>query len=124
MRVVERLGASPLVVEADAHDRVLARTSHLPQFLSTVLASSLEPDDGDFAGPGLRDMMRLAGSDPTMWSGIAQSNASNIVSALREYGRRIDQLADQLESGDSDAVEGLLRQGVQVARGMSSPVAA
>lgn len=109
--VVERLGAIPIVMDADRHDRVLARTSHLPQFLSSALALSLQPGDESFAGPGLREMTRLAASDALMWSDIAHTNRTNIVQAIREYGQKLDELARLVESRDASALKTAMRQG-------------
>ena len=69
------------------HDRTLAYTSHLPQMLSTALALTLGGIWRRRSGVAdscrrLRTMLRLAGSEPTMWEQIAASNRQNIAVAL------------------------------------------
>jgi prephenate dehydrogenase len=119
------LGADPIVVikEPDAHDRVLARTSHLPQLLSTALALTLEPMDADFAGPGLRDMTRLAGSDPVMWRDILRTNRDSIVGALWSFRRELEELSRLVESDDDVGVDDAMRRGAELARSVRREVA-
>jgi prephenate dehydrogenase len=66
-------------VDAAEHDAAVALTSHLPQVLSTALAAYLEEKDVlRFAGSGLRDFLRLAGSDASVWKPILEANRANI----------------------------------------------
>nr|MDQ3309037.1 prephenate dehydrogenase [Gemmatimonadota bacterium] len=67
------LGAHPEVEDAMEHDRRLAWTSHLPQAVSTALALALGGAgiERRELGPGGRDMTRLAGSSPELWTDIA-----------------------------------------------------
>jgi prephenate dehydrogenase len=119
------LGADPVVVikEPESHDRVLARTSHLPQLLSTALALSLEPVDADFAGPGLRDMTRLAGSDPIMWRDILRTNRDSIVGALWAFRRELEELSRLVETDDEEGIEEAMRRGAESARAVRREVA-
>ena len=86
------------------HDRTLAYTSHLPQLLSTALALTLEKAFGAgnpalqaHAG-GLRTMLRLAGSEPTMWEQIAASNQQNLAAALESMETQLRGLRQSLGS--------------------------
>ena len=71
-------------MSAEQHDLKLAWTSHLPHMVSTALALALARAGVDRAdlGPGGRDVTRLAGSSPEMWTAIALENAPAIDSAL------------------------------------------
>jgi len=89
MPLLEAIGARPVVMPAAQHDSVVARTSHLPQLLSTALAASL---DGHFqaqtptlAGPGLLDATRLALSPFTVWRDILETNRDEISKAMTEF---------------------------------------
>ncbi len=94
---------------------MLAFTSHLPQLLSIVLANTvmgeLRPDavDGGFSriphGGGLRDMTRLAKSDPLIWRDILASNGENIRRALDELQCQIDSLRSALSEGKLDDIQ-------------------
>ncbi|MDO5723389.1 MAG: prephenate dehydrogenase [Flaviflexus sp.] len=81
------LGALPLTMAADAHDDAVARVSHMPQLVSSLLAARLEEADAgelDLAGQGLRDVTRLAGSDARLWSSIIAANTGPVRRVLSE----------------------------------------
>lgn len=102
MAVLEALGARLICCTPEEHDRTLAYTSHLPQMMSTALALTVRRafahDDrllGAHAG-GLRSMLRLAASDPSMWEQIASSNPDNIAAALAEAESALRTLREEL----------------------------
>jgi prephenate dehydrogenase len=86
-RLVRGLGATPHRTTADAHDRLMAYVSHLPQLLATTLMTTAGGAVGkeglSAAGPGFADMTRLASSPVEIWNGIFASNADYIAEALR-----------------------------------------
>lgn len=94
--LLETLGARPFVTDASAHDRAIAYLSHLPQLLSSALASLIaEQGAEDFlplelAASGLRDTTRLAESPYGVWRDICLTNIENIRAAL-------DSLIEKLE---------------------------
>ncbi|MGH2442038.1 MAG: prephenate dehydrogenase [Chloroflexota bacterium] len=114
------IGALPLVTPADRHDRVLARTSHLPQFLATTLALGIEPDDRELSGPALRDMTRLAGSESSMWRDIAVANRLHIREAIRAFQDRLDVLSQAIDATDMARIEDILERGAISAGVLSS----
>jgi prephenate dehydrogenase len=87
--IVEAIGARPLVMPAEEHDAVVARTSHLPQLLSTALAASLDGHFGNespvLAGPGLIDATRLALSPYSVWKDILDTNRDEITQAMSDF---------------------------------------
>jgi prephenate dehydrogenase len=93
--VIVNIGARLVVINAEMHDRVVALTSHLPQLLSTALASMLEKGNLSkdslyrVAGPGLRDQTRLAMSSFDVWKDILETNNDGIAEALTIF---IDEL--------------------------------
>jgi prephenate dehydrogenase len=104
---VASLGAVPVAVDPEAHDRLVALTSHLPHALANVLlnqagTSRIEGHD-PLAGAGgsLRDMTRVAGANPRIWVDIFLDNAGALTSALAEHRRRVEQLEAALEAGDA-----------------------
>ena len=93
---IRAIGAAPVCLSPEEHDRVVAFTSHLPQVLSTALAATLAaqlpaPEQLQVAGPGLADMTRLAASPYEVWEDILTTNAGAIQNALGAY---ISRLAD------------------------------
>jgi prephenate dehydrogenase len=96
------LGATPRIMDADAHDRHVAWTSHLPHFVSAALGLALAGAgiDRDALGPGGRDTTRLAGSSPEMWTAIATDNRAAIDEALASAEREVAAFRAALVSGD------------------------
>jgi prephenate dehydrogenase len=98
-----RLGASPTVLSAEDHDRQLAWTSHLPHMVSTALALTLARagvERGDL-GPGGRDVTRLAGGSPDVWTAIARDNAAALDAALAATEREIANVRRALSRADA-----------------------
>ena len=98
---IEKIGAKPVVLPAHVHDHVVAWTSHLPQLLSTGLASAMVdqlPGDEhlEIAGPGLRDMTRLAESPYEIWKDILATNTSNVEQALTAYIDKLERFREKL----------------------------
>jgi prephenate dehydrogenase len=103
---VTSLGAVPVAVDPEAHDRLLALTSHLPHALANLLLNQAgsnrveghEPLDAT-AG-SFRDMTRVAGANPRIWVDIFLANADALRPVLTEHRRRVEQLEAALERGD------------------------
>jgi prephenate dehydrogenase len=103
-------GAVPVTMSPEDHDQAVALTSHAPQVLSSLLAGLLLDADADavaVSGQGLRDMTRIAGSDPGLWRAILASNADSVADVLEAYARDLDEVIGLLrERADlSDALE-------------------
>ena len=104
---VAALGAVPVAVDPEAHDRLVAVTSHLPHALANVLlnqagASRIEGHEPlAAAGGSLRDMTRVAGANPRIWVDIFLENRAALADALAEHRRRIEQLEAALAAGDA-----------------------
>jgi prephenate dehydrogenase len=102
-RWLEAIGAVVVTMPPAEHDRVVARTSHLPQLLSTALALTLagELESADqlrVAGPGLSDTIRLAGSSYEVWGDILSTNSEPIDGALARFIAQLEQLRANLGS--------------------------
>src|SRR5205809_450779 len=87
---VAALGATPVAIDADAHDRLVAMTSHVPHVLANIVANQTGEARVEgheplaHAGGSLRDMTRIAGANPRIWVDIFLDNADAIRSALAE----------------------------------------
>ena len=86
------LGSEPISVAPDRHDEIVAHISHLPQVLASTLCAFLTSKDHawrNYAGGGLRDTTRIAGSDPQLWRTILEQNRDEVLRALAgfEIGR-------------------------------------
>jgi prephenate dehydrogenase len=104
---VSSLGAVPVAIDPEAHDRLLALTSHLPHALANIVlnhAGSLRVHGHEplaAAGGSLRDMTRVAGANPRIWIDIFLDNAGELRSALAEHRRRVEELERALEARDA-----------------------
>ena len=113
--LVAACGAREVTMDVDDHDAAVARVSHLPHLMSVLMAGHLVAvPDGDLllAGQGLRDVTRIAGSDPKLWEQIVGANSAAVLGELRGVQNQLasliaaleevpatDQLLDQLERG-------------------------
>ncbi|MER6300583.1 prephenate dehydrogenase [Kitasatospora sp. NPDC001539] len=81
-------GGTPVVMDAAAHDRAVALVSHAPHLVSSLMAARLA-DAGEssirVAGPGVRDVTRIAAGDPGLWGEILDANAAAVADVLDEY---------------------------------------
>ena len=109
----EDLGATTTVMDAEEHDRLVGRISHLPHVLSTVcaLAALERVEDGRFSGQGLRDTSRVAAGDPAMWAEILLQNRSQILDPIREAASTLSQMAEDLTKQDRAAILKALADG-------------
>ena len=107
---VSSLGARPVAIDPDAHDRLVALTSHLPHALANVLvnqAGAGKVDGHDplaAVGGSFRDMTRVAGANPRIWVDIFLDNREALLDGLRDHGRRVDDLVRALEREDAGFV--------------------
>jgi prephenate dehydrogenase len=107
-----RLGARPVQMDAAEHDVLLAWTSHLPHVVSASIALALaERGIGrGQLGRGGKDMARLSGGSPDLWTAITLENASEIDAALDAVERELSGFRLMLRQGDRNGVhEQLLR---------------
>ena len=108
------LGSTIYELDAETHDSVIASISHLPQILSSALGASLTEvgvDELNLAGQGLRDVSRLADSDPELWSGLLIGNSREILPKISEVINRLSNLASALEKDDQKSVVEFLAEG-------------
>ncbi len=104
------LGAVPVEIGADEHDRDVALTSHVPHLLANVLAEAvLEAGAVDAAGASLREILRVAGAPIDVWGDTLQTNRTAIVAALDDVIGRLRGISDDL--ADRDRVRELFASG-------------
>ena len=82
------LGSEVVTVSPDQHDEIVAHISHLPQVIASSLCAFLATKNSawrNYAGGGLRDTTRIAGSDPHLWRSILEQNRDEVLRALRQF---------------------------------------
>jgi prephenate dehydrogenase len=104
VELLEKLGAQPVWLNAEAHDRAAAIVSHLPQLLAIALAGVVREQTDEtglpvtLAGRGLRDALRLAGSPYSVWRDIILTNSDHLDSALGQLIQALDELRGDLRT--------------------------
>jgi len=100
------LGASVQYLDPVPHDQAVALVSHVPQVISSLLAARLVGAPGgalDLSGQGLRDVTRIAGSNPDLWSAILAANGPAVAPVLRAIQQDLDNAIAALELGTQPA---------------------
>lgn len=108
-------GALPLDIGPEEHDRAVARTSHVPHLMSALVAGRLADAPEvhlALSGPGVRDVTRVAGTDPAMWLQIVPANAAAILELLDQIDAQIDVLRAAIKGDDREALHEVLARGV------------
>jgi prephenate dehydrogenase len=124
LELVALCRAVPVVMDADAHDRAVALVSHTPQLISSMVAARLEDADDTavrLCGQGIRDVTRIAASDPRMWVEILSANPGPVADVLAGVAADLDETVQALRSLQSsdeskrqdgaEGIEDVLRRG-------------
>ncbi|MFD9906230.1 prephenate dehydrogenase [Streptomyces sp. NPDC059063] len=124
LELVALCRAVPVVMDADAHDRAVALVSHMPHLVSSMVAARLENAEESavrLCGQGIRDVTRIAASDPRMWIDILSANPGPVADLLAAVAADLEetvsalrglQSADESKRKDGAAgVESVLRRG-------------
>ncbi|MFF4033302.1 prephenate dehydrogenase [Streptomyces sviceus] len=124
LELVSHCRAVPVVMDADAHDRAVALVSHMPHLVSSMVAARLEHAEEAavrLCGQGIRDVTRIAASDPGMWIDILSANPGPVADLLTDVAGDLEetvralralQSADEAKRGEGTAgIEDMLRRG-------------
>jgi prephenate dehydrogenase len=97
--VIREVGAEPVRMTAEEHDRAVALTSHVPQLVASALKVLAARRNAELAaGPGFASATRVAGGSDAMWADIFATNREEVASALRELAGELEQSALDLEN--------------------------
>ncbi|MFM7212408.1 MAG: prephenate dehydrogenase [Actinomycetota bacterium] len=114
--LVVTCGAVPLRMSPLEHDRAVALTSHAPQVMASLLAARLldaDPEAVTVSGQALKDMTRVAQSDPLLWQAILRANSGSVADVLQSLADELsDVIADLRSGGAAGAMAGVLTRGV------------
>lgn len=112
------VGAMPLEMTPEEHDRSVALTSHVPQVMASLLAARFATADEEalrLAGQGVRDTTRIAASAPELWVQILGANAQPVVEILDALAGDLREVSDALReptaAGARRVVAETIRQG-------------
>ncbi len=97
-QIVNLIGANPLWLDAQTHDRWAAATSHFPYLLSAALAAATPLEAKPLVGPGFRSTSRLAATPTSIMLDILYTNRQNILDQIEHFRKQLDNLEDQLKN--------------------------
>jgi prephenate dehydrogenase len=108
--LVRAVGARPVFMEPEQHDRLVAAVSHAAFVLAAayMLAVTSDPEweaGAGLAASGFRDMTRLAAGSTEMYAGILETNAANVASSLWLVEQELAKIRRHLEHGDTRVAE-------------------
>ena len=108
----ESLGAAVFKIDPIKHDEIMSYASHLPHVISYAVLNSIMKNPNEnittFSAGGLKDFVRIGGSDPKMWTDIFLSNKDSILKAINAYKDSLDELSELLEADNEKFLQDLL----------------
>ncbi len=108
----QAVGMQVINLSAEEHDFVFGAVSHLPHIVVYALMNTLgalrTQDDREvtaFSGAGLKDITRIASSDPVMWRDICLSNRNHSLDLIDRFQNKLDEIRSTIEKGDGQALK-------------------
>lgn len=122
--IVASLGANPIVMSAERHDRVVAAVSHLPHLLAVALVNLVgdNPDAAELVAGGFRDLTRVASAESSWWPEVLTANSESVIRAIDELASSLVDLRSRVGSGDTVGLAKTLEQARARRSAMAPPV--
>lgn len=101
--IANAIGAIPMVLDYQEHDKVVAAISHLPHIVASSLVNLVKDSDNDagtmkqVAAGGFKDITRIASSSPEMWEQICMTNREPIIQIMEQYIASLYQVLEQIK---------------------------
>ncbi len=105
-QLIEKIGALPVVLNASAHDDIVAAISHVPHIIASSLVNMVRAKDDSkermkvLAAGGFKDITRIASSSPIMWQNICLSNTESILDFLSHYENQLSLIKTLIANKD------------------------
>ncbi len=120
-RTLTAIGARPVAIDPEAHDRLMAAISHLPHVLANVLVEQAtraiaQGEAIPATGPSFRDATRVAGANPGIWPDILLANADTLVDQLDDVIASLTSARDALAAGDRTTITSWQRDAAALRR--------
>ncbi len=121
-RLAQSVGATTLLLAPDAHDAMLAVTSHLPHALASALmrqagqTQNLYPQTRQLTAGSFADGTRVAASSPEIWRDVCLSNRDALLEALQAFRGELDALEAAIASSDAAQIEAFFTAGAAAKR--------
>lgn len=120
--IAEAAGSVVLIMTPDEHDAAVAAVSHVPQIAASLVASRLRDLPAGavaLSGQGIRDVTRIAASDPGMWTQILAGNAPAVRGVLESLALELDEVLAALRQLENDPDEGSVGARAVLARAVA-----
>jgi prephenate dehydrogenase len=104
------LGMRVCSMTATAHDEALAKTSHAPHLVASVMAHTLDASLISLVGSGFRDTTRIAAGDPELWTAIFVANRDAVLEAVDEVQKLLSMYREAVDRGDARQLTRLLAE--------------
>jgi len=108
------LGAIPVMMSPQEHDRLIALTSHLPHAVVFSLVSLIEKAGRNnerlfsCVGSGFLDTTRIGKSNPELWAEIFMANRKNLIHWITEFEKKLSVMKRMLKEGNYEQLAGRL----------------
>ncbi|MFT9493834.1 prephenate dehydrogenase/arogenate dehydrogenase family protein [Anaerosolibacter sp.] len=116
--LVKSIGAYPVVVEAQEHDKIAAQISHVPHLAAVLVANLLEERNSisyiPFVGGGFRDTTRIAAGNPRMWKDIFFYNKEELLAGIESLEGMLQDFKRKLLSAEGEAILGDLEKAKKI----------
>jgi len=106
------VGMNVVVMDVDEHDEIFAAVSHLPHIVAFALMNTVgefKTRNNDpvmpYSGAGLKDITRIAASDPVMWRDICMANREPILELIDRFQNQLGHLRAWIKAGESQPLE-------------------
>ena len=115
-QIISDIGAIPIQISCEEHDRVVAAISHLPHLIAFSLVNLVKHNDSKdeymktIAAGGFKDITRIASSSPDMWEQICMSNNTNISNMLSLYIEDLKTIKDELDTKNGQAINNMISE--------------
>jgi prephenate dehydrogenase len=108
----QAVGMKVVSLSAEEHDFIFGAVSHLPHIVAYALMNTLgalkTPDGREvtaYSGAGLKDITRIASSDPVMWRDICLSNREHSLNLIDLFQNKLEEIRSTIERGDGQELK-------------------
>jgi len=106
--LIKAIGAIPIVMTQEKHDKVTAAISHLPHMAAYALVNLISQSDDEeetmkmIAAGGFKDITRIASSSAVMWQQICGENKEQLLSFMDAYIASLSTLRNEISADNKN----------------------
>lgn len=114
--IVASIGAIPINISYEDHDKTVAAISHLPHIIASSLVNLVKHNDSEheymrtIAAGGFKDITRIASSSPEMWEQICMTNTENITEMIQLYVDDLLHVKKELENKNGKVIYDMISE--------------